>query len=85
MVHKKISRSYFTQSYDYQEGHLFGDSSKQLIRAVAFSRANVTSTSGWQKPDVAFVLSIACVAHVKVMTLTKQEQQAPFPDVRLKN
>ena len=63
--------------------HMFGDSSKQLICAVAFSRAKITSTSGWQKADVAFDLSIACVAHVKVMTLTKNEQQAPFPDVRL--
>ena len=68
-----IPRSYFSGNFEHLELHMFGDSS-QVFSAVAFLRAQVTTSSGPQT-ERAFDLGKACVAPTKVMTVPKLELQ----------
>ena len=75
-------RSYFSGNFEDLELHMFGDSSQEVFSAVAFLRARVTTSSGPQT-ELAFVLSKARVAPMKVMTVPKLELQAALSAARL--
>ena len=80
----KIARSYFTGPFDSLELHMFGESSQDIFSAVAFLRAQVTTPTGKVKTELAFVLGIARVAPMKVMTVPKLELQVALLASRLK-
>ena len=69
-----LPRTYFSGNFELLELHMFGDSSQEVINAVAFLRAQV-NTSGGPKTELAFVLGKARVAPMKVMTIPKLELQ----------
>ena len=62
---------------------MFRDSSQEVFSAVAFLRAQVTTSSGPQT-ELAFVLGKARVAPMKVMTVPKLELKAALLAARLK-
>ena len=78
-----IPSSYFSGNFKHLELHMFGDSSQEVISAVAFLRAQVNTSSG-PKTQLAFVLGKARVAPMKVMTIPKLELQAALLAARLK-
>ena len=78
-----IPRSYFSGNFEHLELHMFGDSSQEVFSAVAFLRARVTTSSGFQT-ELAFVVGKARVAPMKVMTVPKLELQAALLAARLK-
>ena len=79
-----IPRSYFSGPFQYLELHMFGDSSQDVFSAVGFLRAQVTCPSGEIITELAFVLGMASVAPMKVMTVPKLELQAALLAARLK-
>ena len=62
---------------------MFGDSSQEVLSAVAFFRAQVNTSSG-TKTELAFVLGKARVAPMNVVTISKLELQAALLTARLK-
>ena len=78
-----IPRSYFSGKFEHLELHMFGDNSQEVFSAVEFHRAQV-NTSSWHQTELAFVLSKARVAPMKVMTVPKLELQAALLAARLK-
>ena len=79
-----IPRSYFSGPFQHLELHMFGDSSQDAFSAVGFLRAQVTCTSGEIITELAFVLSKARVAPMKVMTVPKFELPIALLAARLK-
>ena len=63
---------------------MFGDSSQDIFSAVASLRARVTTPTGEEKTELAFVLGKARVAPMKVTTVPKLELQAALLAARLK-
>ena len=63
---------------------MFGDSSQDIFKAVAFLRARVKTPTGEEKRELAFVLWKARVAPMIVMTVPKLELQAARLSARLK-
>ena len=55
---------------------MFGDSSQDILSAVAFLRAQVKTPTGGEKTELAFVFGRTRVAPMKVMTVPKLELQA---------
>ena len=80
----KYPGSYFSGTFDNIELHMFGDNSQDIFSAVAFLRARVTTPTGEEKTELAFVLGKARVAPMKVMTVPKLELQAALLASRLK-
>ena len=78
-----IPRKYFSEPFQQFELHMFGDSLQDVFSAVGFLRAQETCTSGEIKTDLAFVLRMARVASIKVMTVPKLELQAALLAARL--
>ena len=65
---------------------MFGDSLQDVFSAVGFLRAQVICTSGEEIiTDLAFVLRMARVAPMKVMTVPKLELQAALSTARLRS
>ena len=79
-----IPRSFFSGPFQHLELHMFGDSSQDVFSAVGFLRAQVTCTRRKIITELAFVLSKARVAPMKVMTVPKLELQAALLAARLK-
>ena len=80
----KIPRIYFSGPFDKIELHMFGDSSQDILNAVAFLRAREKTPTGEEKTELAFILGKARVAPMKVMTVPKLELQAVLLAARLK-
>ena len=78
-----IPRSYISVSFENLELHMFGYSYQEVFSAVAFFRAQVSSSSG-PKTELAFVLGKARVAPMKVMTIPKLELQVALLAAPLK-
>ena len=62
----KIPRSYFSGSFEHLELHVFGDSSQEVISAVAFLHALVYSSDNEKMTELACVIGKALVAPLKV-------------------
>ena len=76
-----IPRSYFTDPFDRIELHIFGDSSQDVLCAVAFLRARLASS---HQTELAFVFGKARVAPMKALSIPKLEFQAALLATRLK-
>ena len=77
-----IRRSYFTESVDQIELHMFGDSSQAVFCAVGFLRAQLSSS---QKTQISFIFGKARFAPMKALSLPKLELQAALLALQLKN
>ena len=64
---------------------MFGDSSQDIFKAVAFPRARATTPTGEVKTELAFVSEKARVVPMKVLTVPKLQWQAPLLATRLNN
>ena len=80
----KIPRSYFSGSLEHLEILVFGDSSQEVFRAVAFLRALLNSSDNEKRTELAFVIGKARVAPMKVLTVPKLEFQAALLASRLR-
>ena len=79
-----IPRSYFQQNVQCLELHMFGDSSQDVVSAVAFLRGKINTGNGCST-EVAFVFGNARVAPMKALTIPKLELQAALLAARLRN
>ena len=77
-----IPKSYFSGNFEHLELHMFGDSSQEVVSAVAFLRAQVNTSSG-PKTELAFLLGKTRVEPMKVMTVPKLELKAALLASRL--
>ncbi|XP_075253201.1 uncharacterized protein LOC142345002 [Convolutriloba macropyga] len=80
----KISRSYFSGSFEHLELHFFGDSSQEVFSAVAFLRALANSSDNEKRTELAFVIGKARIAPMKVLTVPKLKLQAVLLASRLR-
>ena len=78
-----IPRRYFTENLEHLELHMFGDTSHEVFKAVAFLRTKANNSSGYQT-EFAFVLDKTRVAPRCVMTVPMLEFQAVLLVARLK-
>ena len=78
-----IPRSYFCQTVETIELHVFGDSSQDAFSAVAFLRGKLISDHGLVT-QLAFVFGKARVAPMKALTVPKLELQAALLAARLR-
>ena len=78
-----IPRNYFTENLEHLELHMFGDTSQEVFKAVAFLRTEANNSSGYQT-EFAFVLNKTRVAPRCVMTVPMLEFQAVLLATRLK-
>ena len=77
-----IPRCYFTEPVDEIELHMFGDSSQDVLCAVGFLRARLSSL---HKTQISFIFGKARVAPMKALSIPKQELQAALLATRLKD
>ena len=78
-----IPRSYFCQTVEMIELHVFGDSSQDAFSAVAFLRGKLINDHG-VVTQLAFVFGKARVAPMKALTVPKLELQAALLAARLR-
>ena len=79
-----IPRCYFSGPFEHLELHVFGDSSQEVLSAVAFLRALVSPPSENKRTELAFVIGKARVAPMKTLTVPKLELQAALLAARLR-
>ena len=77
-----IPRCYFLSPVDSLELHVFGDSSQEILCAVAFLRGKLSSS---QPTMLSFVFGKARVAPMKPLSIPKLELQASLLAARLKD
>ena len=78
-----IPRSYFCQTVERIELHVFGDSSQDAFSAVAFLRGKLVNDHD-VVTQLAFVFGKARVAPMKALTVPKLELQAALLAARLR-
>ena len=77
-----IPRCYFPSPVDSLELHVIGDSSQEILCAVAFRRGTFSSS---QSTMLSFVIGKARVAPMKPISIPKLELQASLIAARLKD
>ena len=79
-----IPRSYFCQTVEAIELHIFGDSSQDAFSAVTFLRGKQTNDDG-VVTQLAFVFGKARIAPMKALTIPKLELPAALLAARLRD